>query len=117
MKNSIKTFALIVFSALLLVGCKSNGKSNIPTLDDVSFHESEEEEDPYPGSIDLPNVGDQAIEALSLDIHPTYFNNADLHNISGQWSGYGIHHPSIFKYKGTYYLYISTPSANVGLMF
>ena len=115
MKNSIKTFALIVFSALLLVGCKSNGKSNIPTLDDVSFHESEEEEDPYPGSIDLPNVGDQAIEALSLDIHPTYFNNADLHNISGQWSGYGIHHPSIFKYKGTYYLYISTPSANVGI--
>ena len=115
MNKYLKIFAISILSALLITGCKKEDKKSNPTMDDISFHTDEEESDPRPGYPDLPSAGDDAISPLTLDITPTYFNNTDLHNITGQWSGYGIHNPSILEYKGTYYLYISTPDSNVGI--
>lgn len=115
MNKYLKIFAISLLSALLVTGCKTEEKASNPTMDDVSFHTDDEEKDPKPGYPDLPSAGDDAIDPLTLDIAPTYFNNTDLHNITGQWSGYGIHNPSILKHQGMYYLYISTPDSNVGI--
>jgi beta-xylosidase len=35
--------------------------------------------------------------------------------LSGQWSAYGVGDPFVMRYKGVYYLYVSTKDNNVGV--
>ncbi|MBR0295110.1 MAG: family 43 glycosylhydrolase [Bacilli bacterium] len=110
---------IFVSLILLLSGCNKpndqKGDSETPNLDDVSFPDDGDESDVTPPAEVLPNEGDEAIQPLSIDINPNYFDNTSLHNLSGQWSGYGVHYPSVLKYDDTYYLYQSTPDSNVGI--
>ena len=115
MKNYTRLSILLLSSLLLLGGCKSKSKKDVPTLDDVSFPNEDEDDPTHPGIEVLPNVGDEAVTPLEITANPSYFNNFSLHNIPGQWSGYGVHYPSVFKYNDTYYLYQSTPDSNVGI--
>ena len=116
-KNLLLSFISLAF----LVGCasSSNDVVNIEekpaTLDDVSFPKDEEEKDNVPAPATLPEAGSEAVKALDITANLNYFNNNDLHNLNGQWNGYGIHHPYIYKFNDTYYLYTSTPSTNVGI--
>lgn len=116
MKKISKISIFLLTSILLLAGCGSEEKS-VPNLDDVSFPNDISEDSTKPGTTELPNVGDEAVAPLDIDIAPTYFDNATtMHiNLPGQWNGYGVHHPSVLKYGDTYYLYESTPDSNIGI--
>ena len=116
MKN-VKALSLLVLLTISLVSCNKNNKNEeiVPTLDDVNLPKAPEEQSSGGGSAILPPEGSDATAPLTITADYTYFDNSDLHNISGQWSGYGIHAPSILKYAGAYYLYQSTPKTNVGI--
>lgn len=111
-------FLFSLLSLSILVGCNSNSytpQEEPATLDDVVFPEEEKEDDTRPIPATIPSEDSNAIEALEFEGHLNYFNNSDLHNLEAQWNGYGIHHPYIFKYNKSYYLYTSSPSTNVGI--
>ena len=116
MKN-IKTLSLLVLLTISLVSCNKNNKENenVPTLDDVNLPKAPEEASAGGGTAILPSEGSDATAPLEITTDYTYYDNSELHDISGQWSGYGIHAPSILKFGGTYYLYQSTPKTNVGI--
>ncbi len=115
MKNFTRLSILLLSSLLLLGGCKGKKQNNNPTLDDVSFPDEDTDDPSRPGIEVLPNVGDDAVNPLEITANPSYFDNISLHNMPGQWSGYGVHYPSIYKFNSTYYLYQSTPDSNVGI--
>ncbi len=117
MKKSRLLFVLA--SLVMVVGCNQNAdsyKEDTPaTMDDVSFPD-DSETTPRPGSVTLPEDGSEAVAPLNLDGYvPNYYSNNSFNDLPAQWSGYGIHSPSIFKYKDSYYLYQSTPDNNVGI--
>ena len=114
MKKTRLFYLPLIAISLIISGC-SNTVEEEPTLDDVTFHEDTPEEDPVPRGIDLPTIGSDAVTPLEISTTPEYYNNVDLHQFAGQWSGYGVHYPSIFKYGNKYYLYSSTPDMNVGI--
>ena len=113
-KTSI--FALIN-SLFLLVGCQGNNSKVEPgTLDDVVFPDDSGEKINPPQPVTLPSEGSEAPGSLDLsNISLSYYDNEDFHKLSGQWNGYGVHYPSIFKYNNEYFLYLSTPDSNIGI--
>ena len=114
--KDIKKLSLLILLTLTLTGCNKNNKQEeVPTLDDVNLPSAPKEESAGGGTAILPAEGTDATAPLQITTDYTYYDNSDLHNISGQWSGYGIHAPAILKYAGTYYLYQSTPKTNVGI--
>lgn len=115
--KTINKLSLLMMLTLTLVSCGNKNKDQeaTPTLDDVNLPTEPKEESTNPGSAYLPVEGSEATNPLEITANYDYFDNNLLHNISGQWSGYGIHTPSILKYAGVYYLYQSTPKTNVGI--
>ena len=106
---------IIATTSLFVTSCSKENKKTTPTMDDVTFVDDNSQDDPKPRDVTLPSVGSDAVAPLEINQTVSYFNNVDLHTFVGQWSGYGIHYPSIVKFDGTYYLYSSTPDSNVGI--
>ena len=91
-------FLSVISVLTLLLGCGNNNAEVIEdaSLDDVSFPEDKKEGDTRPSIPALPTDGSDAVGALDLTDTLSYYNNNDLHDLPGQWNGYGVHYPSIF---------------------
>ncbi len=117
--KSMKTTALLLASSLfVLASCGSSESADssfTPVPGEVSFPGRPEDSSYSPGPDVNPSEGDPAVPELEIEAAPAYFDNDSLHEMAGQWNGYGIHHPSVFRFDGSYYLYQSTPSASVGI--
>lgn len=79
-----------------------------------------------PDGGDNPEVPTEPVEKLP-DFRYTAYDNCDFttyddgdviecEKLPGQFEGYGIGDPYIFRYNGTYYLYASTRDTNAGVL-
>ena len=108
----------LLASSAFLFACSNPSQttsSSAISPEDVSFPDRPEDVSYQPGPNVDPSEGDPAIPGENIGKTPMYFDNTSLHSLPGQWNGYGVHHPSIFHFDGVYYLYLSTPSASVGI--
>ena len=117
MKN-YKALILLALAPICLTGCKKKNQEEQKEeqkLDGVNLPTAPIEEYNAGASVILPSEGSEAQSPLAITASYTYFDNDDLHNLAGQWSGYGIHTPYILKHAGVYYMYQSTPKSNIGI--
>ena len=117
MKN-YRALILLALAPICLAGCKKKNEENKESeqkLDGVNLPTAPIEEYKAGSSAILPSEGAETTAPMEITADYTYFDNNDLHNLAGQWSGYGIHSPHILKYAGVYYMYQSTPKSNVGI--
>lgn len=117
MKN-YKALILLALAPICLASCKKKNEENKEPeqkLDGVNLPTAPIEEYNAGASVILPGEGTEATAPLEISAGYTYFDNSDLHNLAGQWSGYGIHTPYILKHAGVYYMYQSTPKSNIGI--
>ena len=120
MKNK-SLLVILALAPICLTGCKKKtneeGKNSEPEIkiEGVNLPTAPIEEYNAGSSVILPGEGSEATSPLEISSAYTYFDNSDLHELSGQWSGYGIHTPYILKHAGVYYMYQSTPKSNIGI--
>ena len=100
-KNKIILASLVIgLLTISLISCNKSGDSYKSLNGTIS---------------DLVDEDEKLIPNETLTNEDFYTNNFNDEQIENQWSEYGIGDPFLYRWNGTYYLYVSTKDGNQGV--